>query len=58
MQLQVMMKPMFGDSGNVTPVLCDGEGNPLPMQAAVEIKTAVDDLATVTVTFVGLKFAA
>jgi len=54
-RLKVMLKP--GAEGQLTPLLCDDGGEPLPGQLAVEIKTATDETATVTVTFGMIEFA-
>lgn len=54
--LKVIMKPNGG--GELTPLLCDAQGEPLPGQVSVKIETAVDQNATVTVTFCAIKFAA
>jgi hypothetical protein len=54
-RLKVIMKPMV--NGSLTPLLCDMDGNPLPGQTRVDIHTAVDDIARVTVEFVAVEFA-
>jgi hypothetical protein len=53
-RLKVILKPR--GNGELTPLLCDQDGNPLPGQVSVEIKTAVDDISTVTVTFRAVEF--
>lgn len=53
--LIVKMVPT-GVDDDVTPLLCDEHGEPLPCQIAVAIDTRADDLATVTVTFGAVKF--
>ena len=55
-RLKVMLKPT-GD-GELTPLLCDEHGVPLPGQLRVEIYTAVDDFARVTVEFGMVEFDA
>lgn len=49
MKLTVMFKPAA--NGQLMPVLCDEQGEPLPGQRALAINTAIEDVATVTVTF-------
>ena len=54
-RLKVMMHPK--GNGELTPLLCDAGGNPLPGQTRVDISTGVDDIARVTVEFVFVEFA-
>lgn len=54
--LKVMLKPM--NDGRLTPLVCNDAGEPLPCQLAVDIKTASEQWATVTVTFGMVEFAA
>jgi len=54
-RLKVIMKPN-GDGG-LTPLLCTADGDALPGQVAVKVETAVDAVATVTVTFCAIEFA-
>lgn len=54
-RLKVMMKPM--NDGQLTPMLCFPDGTPLPGQTSVDIRTRVDSVAEVTVSFVCIEFA-
>lgn len=54
-QLKVIMKP--NGIGELTPLLCYADGEPLPGQVSVDIRTGIDDFARVTVEFVLVKFA-
>lgn len=54
-RLKVAMRPKF-EGPELTPVLCDKDGNALHGQTRVEITTGVDDAAYVTVTFADIEF--
>ncbi len=55
MKLQLMLKPMH--DGQLTQMLCDEHGEPLPGQFSLVTETAVDQFATVTVKFCEITFA-
>lgn len=55
MDLQIMFKSVGNDM--LTPLLCDEHGEPLPGQVSLDITTAVDETATVTVTFSAVRFS-